>query len=155
MGPVQVRARRARLATVGVVAAVVATIFATIAVPTTAGAATTFTDVPEGHPFHDEIEWLADSGITTGFGDGTFRPAGNITRQAMAAFFFRYEQPTGFTAPAVASFSDVPTTHPFFEEIEWMSHEEIAGGFTDGTFRPTTAVSRQATAAFLHRLAGL
>ncbi|NJN40712.1 MAG: bifunctional aldolase/short-chain dehydrogenase, partial [Gammaproteobacteria bacterium] len=37
----------------------------------TASAAATFTDVPESHPFFDEIEWLVAEGITTGFSDGT------------------------------------------------------------------------------------
>lgn len=44
-----------------------------------------------------EIEWLASTGITTGFPDGGFHPAGTITRQAMAAFLYRLaDQGLGF-----------------------------------------------------------
>ena len=39
--------------------------------------------------FHKEIGWLADSGITTGWPDGTFRPVNYIDRNAMAAFIYR------------------------------------------------------------------
>src|SRR5688500_11860470 len=48
-----------------------------------------FSDVPTGHPFHDEISAIADAGITTGFDDGTYRPGATLTRQAMAAFLER------------------------------------------------------------------
>ena len=48
------------------------------------------------------------------------------------------------------SFEDVPVAHPFFDEIEWLASEDIAGGFLDGTYRPGADVTRQAMAAFLH-----
>ena len=54
-----------------------------------AGVGPSFTDVPEDHPFADEIEAIAAAGITTGFNDGTYRPGANVTRQAMAAFMGR------------------------------------------------------------------
>lgn len=52
-------------------------------------AADRFSDVASDHPFHDEIGWMADSGISTGFPDSTFRPTNGVTRQAMAAFMQR------------------------------------------------------------------
>ena len=48
-----------------------------------------FSDVPNDHPFHDEIAWMVTEGITTGFDDNTFRPASPVTRQAAAAFLYR------------------------------------------------------------------
>jgi secreted trypsin-like serine protease len=48
-----------------------------------------FPDVTVAHPFFEEISWMADTGITTGFADGTFRPAAPVTRQSMAAFLYR------------------------------------------------------------------
>ena len=50
----------------------------------------TFSDVATGAPFFTEIEWLADTGITTGWPDGTFRPGTTVERQAMAAFLMRF-----------------------------------------------------------------
>ena len=49
-----------------------------------------FTDIKAGDQFYKEIAWLANSGITTGYGDGTFRPVEAIHRDAMAAFVYRY-----------------------------------------------------------------
>lgn len=54
-------------------------------------------------------------------------------------------------------FTDVPTSHPFFDEIQWMYATEIStGGFSGGqlVYQPRAAVKRQAMAAFLYRIAG-
>ena len=56
----------------------------------TAPATSPFTDVRTGDPFYKEITWLADTGVTTGFSDGTYRSAASIERQAMAAFLYRF-----------------------------------------------------------------
>lgn len=114
--------------------------------------ASLFSDVPVGAPFVTEIEWLVESGIGTGYVDGSFRPGGSVSRQAMAAFLFRV-QGADFEAPATASFSDVGTGAPFFREVEWMAAEGLAA-VEAGTFRPDDRVSRQAMAAFLYRAAG-
>ncbi len=49
----------------------------------------TFSDVPVGSTWHQYVEALAASGITTGYGDGTFRPDNPVTRGQMAAFLSR------------------------------------------------------------------
>jgi hypothetical protein len=54
-----------------------------------AGLAPTFSDVPESHPFYDEIEWMARSGVSKGYNDGTYRPNDKVTRQEMSAFMQR------------------------------------------------------------------
>ena len=113
-----------------------------------------FTDVPTGAPFYADIEWLAGAGITTGYADGTFHPSANVERQAMAAFLYRFAGTPEFTPPATPSFTDVPTSSPFFLEIEWLASTGITTGWPDGTFRPMAPVERQAMAAFLYRFAG-
>lgn len=54
-----------------------------------AWATSRFNDVPANHPFFDEITWMADTGISTGYDDGTYRPGDPVTRQAMSAFMQR------------------------------------------------------------------
>jgi hypothetical protein len=51
--------------------------------------AATFTDVPTTHLLFKYIEALADSGITEGYADGTFRPSQYVTRGQMAVFLSR------------------------------------------------------------------
>jgi hypothetical protein len=48
-----------------------------------------FADVPDSNFFHDEIDFLASRGITTGCGGGNFCPKDNVTREQMAAFIYR------------------------------------------------------------------
>jgi len=116
----------------------------------------TFSDVPVSHPFVNDIEWAVENGITTGYPDGTFHPAANIERQAMAAFLYRATHP-GQTAPACTAkpFDDVPATGKFCPEIQWMKSQGLAKGTTAGDqvlFKPANPVDRQSTAAFLYRL---
>ena len=113
-----------------------------------------FTDVKSGDQFYTEISWLAQRRITTGYPDGTYRPLESVERGAMAAFFYRMAGSPQFTAPSTPSFSDVPTTHPFYKEIEWMKARGITTGWSDGTFRPNAPVNRDAMAAFFYRYAG-
>lgn len=48
-----------------------------------------FSDVPDSHPFHDDISWMAEEGVAEGFLDGSYRPEQPVSRQAMAAFMRR------------------------------------------------------------------
>jgi hypothetical protein len=55
---------------------------------------------------------------------------------------------------AVTSFTDVPTSHPFYKEIKAVAEAGIAQGFGDGGYHPSANVTRQAMAAFLERGVG-
>lgn len=48
-----------------------------------------FSDVGVVNPFCGAVAWLAETGVSTGWADGTYRPALSIERQAMAAFLAR------------------------------------------------------------------
>jgi len=111
-----------------------------------------FSDVPKDAPFCGEITWLVNNGVADGYPDGTFKPAAPVTRQAMAAFLRRMGVEGNLPACSVAPFTDVPKTNAFCPDITWLVDNEIANGYPDNTFKPATAVSRQAMAAFLHRL---
>jgi hypothetical protein len=96
----------------------VATVVVAGVVPATAQEAE-LSDVPPSHPFFEETMWLADQGVTTGYEDGSFRPGEAISREAMAAFFFRFD---GASAGAAdPGFSDVSPSDPFFDEIAWLA----------------------------------
>jgi hypothetical protein len=57
--------------------------------PTVPACAGTFADVPIGHAFCAEIDWLASIAVIGGYDDGTYRPTAPMSRQAAAAFLFR------------------------------------------------------------------
>jgi len=122
-----------------------------------------FVDVATGDTFYKEIAWLAGQGISTGtdMGDGTFqfRPAESVSREAMAAFLYRFKGSPAFTPPVTSPFVDVAPGGSFYKEISWLAANHISTGtdLGDGTFafRPTESVSREAMAAFLHRTSNL
>lgn len=128
----------------------------------TAAVVPTFQDVPTGSSFYADVEWMFTTNVSTGYTEGngyrSYHPADTVTRRAMAAFLFRAAGSPAFTAPGTASFSDVPTTDPFFREIEWMKAQGISVGTDNGngtfSFKPSDPVSRQSMATFLYRAAG-
>ncbi|GMA32883.1 HtaA domain-containing protein [Litorihabitans aurantiacus] len=123
----------------------------------------TFADVPAGMPFAEEIGWLAERRVTTGWvlPDGTreFRPVTPVARDAMAAFLYRLAGRPAHEAPTTSPFVDVAPGDQFYDEITWLYEAEISTGWVgqDGAreFRPLAPVARDAMAAFLFRFAGV
>jgi hypothetical protein len=58
-------------------------------------------------------------------------------------------------APAVASFSDVPTSHPFFQFVEALVASGITAGCGGGNYCSDEAVTRGQMAVFLSKALGL
>ena len=59
---------------------------ALVATPIAVYASHQFTDVPNSHLFHNDIDWMRDNGITFGCGGGKYCPDDNVTRGEMGAF---------------------------------------------------------------------
>jgi len=95
-------------------------------------------------------QWVNDYGVTAaqvvtvaaGYPDGTFQPGLAVNRGQFAKMAV-----TGLglaTAnPLAATFSDVPITSYYFPWVEGASAAKVISGFGDGTFRPSTPISRQ------------
>lgn len=50
----------------------------------------TFTDVPSNQWYYNAVTWAANMGYAEGYGDGTFQPNRNVSRQELACFLHRY-----------------------------------------------------------------
>jgi hypothetical protein len=72
-----------RLPTIAIVLSVA------IAFPLGVIASHQFTDVPTSNTFHDDIDAIADVGVTTGCAVGKYCPKDFVTREQMAAFLNR------------------------------------------------------------------
>lgn len=112
-----------------------------------------FEDNLPGSAFYAPVQWMAENGISVGYADGTFKKTRDVSRGETAAFLYRYLAPEGFEAPEVSPFSDVNAGGAFFESITFAAELEITVGYADGTFKPSTSVTRGQFAAFLYRLA--
>lgn len=104
------------------------------------GCAGSFTDVPSGSTFEPFVSCLVGRGIISGYADCTFRPGNNITRGQLAKVV---ANAAGWTEPVAGqTFTDVPTTDPFYAFIERMAQRGVISGYTDGTFRPGNSATR-------------
>ncbi len=114
----------------------------------------TFKDVPTNHRFYTAIQWGYENHIIGGYsGDrkGYFGPDDNCTRGQIIAFMYRY---AGNPAPAghTQTFSDVPTTHKFYKDIQWAAEQGITNGYKDGTFGVNKTCTRGHCVMFLRKL---
>ena len=121
---------------------------------TNTGPATRFTDVPAGHVFYDDIDWLANERITIGCNppsNDRFCPDDPVTRGQMAAFLSRGLDLPAF--PESETFGDDDTT-PFEQDIERIHAAGITKGCnppSNDRFCPDDPVTRGQMAAFLVR----
>lgn len=100
-----------------------------------------FSDVDPAAYFAAPVTWLACAGIVSGYADGTFRPYSNTTR---AQFTKMIVLGIGWPllTPAAGHFSDVAPGSLFYPFIETAAAHGIISGYSDGTFRPNTAITR-------------
>jgi hypothetical protein len=57
--------------------------------------------------------------------------------------------------PVTATFSDVPTNHPFFQFVEALAKSGITGGCGGGKFCPDQSLTRGQMAVFLAKGLGM
>ncbi len=108
-----------------------------------------FTDVPDGTWYTDGVEWAASLGIVNGYGDGTFGPSDDVTREQLAAILYRYAAYKGTDpVPADAVISDADLISGWAEiPAYWAAGEGILVCGPDGALRPGEKALRWEVAA--------
>jgi hypothetical protein len=107
-------------------------------VPLSTNTTPMFSDVPPSNAFFAHIQTAAENNIVSGYSDGTFRPFNNVTRGQLSKIVVvaaSIQQGWTVINPPSPTFSDVPTTNPFYTYIETAACHEIISGYADGTFR--------------------
>jgi subtilisin family serine protease len=118
-----------------------------------------FVDVSKDSIFYDDIQWLAQKGITKGCNPPTndrFCPTSIVTREQMAAFMVRALGLTKTSSDGV--FTDVPAGSTFEKDINRLATAGITRGCNppaNDRFCPTDQVTREQMAAFMVRALGL
>jgi hypothetical protein len=125
---------------------------------TNVGPPTTFLDVPSGHLFLSDVEWLAATGVTRGCNppiNDRYCPDDPVTRGQMAAFLARaLDLPDSNESE---TFSDDDAT-PYEQDVERIFVAGITKGCNpplNDRFCPDDPVTRGQMAAFLVRALGL
>jgi len=112
-------------------------------------ASTEFTDVHPSYNFYDEVMYLYDRGIISGYGTGEFKPNAVVTRDAAAAMIGRALKLDG--TQRNTTFSDVGASNYASGYIDSAVKQGIISGYADGTYRPKEPVTRGQMAIFLAR----
>ncbi|MDW0108854.1 S-layer homology domain-containing protein [Sporosarcina aquimarina] len=112
-------------------------------------AAASFPDVPDSNRFHDEINYLVDQKIITGYSNGNFQPKRNVTRGEAAIMIGRTLKLDG--AKRDTKFKDVSKNYGASGYIAAATDKGIIGGFKDGTYRPDATISRGDMAMIIDR----
>lgn len=100
-----------------------------------------FSDISPTHQYADAIKDLKSRNIINGYGDGTFRPEGNINRaEAVKILLNGNNIKTDSSAPNV--FPDVPSNTWFTDFVNTAAVRKIIKGYADGTFQPAHNISR-------------
>jgi hypothetical protein len=113
-----------------------------------------FNDVANNWYF-DAIKWAASNEIALGYGDGTFRPNVNVTREQMAAFIHRYAEFTEVDLPEEVEYEgftdQAEITDYALGYVEALFRAYIIRGKENNKFDPKGNATRAEYAAMLHR----
>ncbi|MBQ8589226.1 MAG: S-layer homology domain-containing protein [Firmicutes bacterium] len=132
-----------------VVSLVLALVMILTMVPMTAMAASAsdFSDVEQGKWYYTWIDNVAKEGYYAGYADGTFRPNVAMTRAMFVMVLANMEEAE--LDNSVSAFKDVEAGKWYTGATKWASDNKIVAGYTDGTFKPDTIVTREQMATIM------
>ena len=114
-----------------------------------------FTDVEAGTWYTDAITWTAENGIFLGYGNNKVGPNDSITREQLAAIFFRYADYKGCDMNAkgeLDKFRDAGKVSDYARAaMQWAVGSGLIQGKPDGVLDPQGTATRAEIAAMLHR----
>ena len=114
-----------------------------------------FSDMDPASDLAPYIAWASDSGIVTGFDDGTFRPGQTLTREQMATMLARFYALSGITAAGSADgYADADAISAWaVNGVALCTARGLVQGDPQGRFRPQSDLTRAQIAAILSRMA--
>ena len=119
-------------------------------------AAGSYRDIPADSSLAAEVQKAVDYGLMNGYNNTTFGYTDSMTRAQFVGVLYRMMQEqweSHVTAAPTPSFTDVPTTHAWYTQIE----AAVQMGVVDAgeTFRPSDPITRGEMAEMLVRALGL
>ena len=120
-------------------------------VPVAIGGSTGIADTPGCALFPLIADHTVDNQSNSYVAEVSAAPGTNVRFGAVRVSYQLQVSP----APAIATFNDVPPSHPFFQFIEALAASHITAGCGDGNFCPDNPVTRGQMAVFLATALGL
>ena len=110
-----------------------------------------FTDVAADAAYYDDVLYVYENNIFNGFTSTIFGPDSTMTRGQMVTVLWRMN---GSPEPEKdCPFTDVAAASPYRKAIAWAVENGLSNGYTETTFAPGQAISRQQFLTILYRYA--
>ena len=114
-----------------------------------------FTDVEAGKWYADAITWTAENGIFAGYGKDKFGPDDPITREQLAAIFYRYADYKGYDLTVKGNldkFKDADKITDYAKTaMQWAVGSGLVKEKSGNLLDPQGTATRAEIAAMLHR----
>ena len=114
-----------------------------------------FTDVEAGKWYADAITWTAENGIFAGYGKDKFGPDDPITREQLAAIFYRYADYKGYDLTVKGNldkFKDADKITDYAKTaMQWAVDSGLMKEKSGNLLDPQGTATRAEIAAMLHR----
>lgn len=102
-------------------------------------ASASFPDINDSYHLK-AVNWLQDNGVVQGYGDGTFKPAKNVSRVEFLKMI--YETLGDFKQVEVElPFKDVTDGEWYVKYVKKAYAEGVINGYPDGTFKPDNDIN--------------
>ena len=122
--------------------------------PSTAGKLS-FADVPDGKWYTEAIRWAQSTGVVTGYSDERFGPDDSITREQLAAIFYRYAGYKKINTAARNTLSQFADTGDIsgwaLESIQWANAAGLINGRNSSQIAPRANATRAESASMIQR----
>ena len=113
-----------------------------------------FTDVEAGKWYADAITWTAENGIFAGYGKDKFGPDDPITREQLAAIFYRYADYKGYDLTVKGNldkFKDADKITDYAKTaMQWAVGSDLVKGKSGALLDPQDKATRAEIATMLH-----
>ena len=110
-----------------------------------------FEDVSEAAWYYEAVNYVVDEGLFNGVSTTMFAPNETMSRAMLVTVLYRMEGEPA--VPDESVFPDVAGGSYYEKAVVWAAESGIVNGYSDGTFRPETGISREQMAAILYRYA--
>ena len=113
-----------------------------------------YTDVPEEIWFTDAIVWATENGIVNGYGNSLFGPDDPVTREQMAAIFYRYSKFAGYSLHegSYDHFTDCDQVSAYAQQaMRWAVGNGLIVGMDNGLLCPGCHTRRVEFATVIQR----
>ncbi|MFO7613140.1 MAG: S-layer homology domain-containing protein [Bacteroidales bacterium] len=111
-----------------------------------------FNDVPATHWAFKYVQKLYEDGVTSGYGDGSFKPDQGATRAEGATFLMHMKHGDSFSYSSTPYANDVPATHWAFKYVQKLYADGVTSGCGAGNYCPADPMLRKHWAVFLYRV---